>query len=842
MVLSDKKRDLLYRCILLIIPIVIIVVVLPRGEVYGSMTDWLSQHTVFPDYFRKMFYASGDVFPNFSLNLGGGQNFAQYTYYGLMRPDILISYLLPQISMVKIIIVSSVAYLLISIQLLYQWLKNQKLSEFALVFASIMYALACPLIFHSHRHLMFISYMPGLMLCLIGTDRYIKLKKTGCLLVGVLLMVITSYFFSVGGLLVVGLYGIYAWMMHNPTGNWKQFALFISKYIGFLLLGVLLSAFYLIPTAYAMILQTRPALDHVSMLDLLLPKTGLESIFYDEYNIGLTAIAGVALCYGIVKKHKPTQILSVFLLILTCVPLVAYLLNGMQYVRAKSLIPFIPLFILLIASMMDDLKKRTTKFPWWIFIILAGQYFLFDSKNLQTTYIKDLIICVILFLISTKFKFQKLMILYLLVPAYICFQVNISEDYPSKSDLRKVENSTKTRLVKDTIQKNPGLYRFDDYSTSYAVNRVEDVHQYKTTQYSSNSNIDYNQFYYNVMKQPMNNRNHVIMAAVDSPYFSNFMGVRFAYTDGDYLPYGYHAISNDGDKTISEDESVLPVAYVSSNIVSNKDFAKLSWPYTMETLYMNTIVDKSLNQQSTPTSIQEIHPAFTMTSKSKGLKVKKTKNGMQISCKEDCKMVLKLKTPLPKDQLLILQTTISDIKEGLTMDTEVRINGINNKKTARNAIYASPKSDFEYVIGETDGVKKLYVTFSQGTYTLKDFKFYTSDANRLKQRKQQVDALQVQDKANHVLAGKVQAKDDGYFVTSIPYQKGFTITVDGKAVDYEPVNTAFVGFPISKGEHRIDMTYEMPGKGLGLIASGVALLMAGGIWLYTKKQQKHRKD
>ena len=42
--------------------------------VFGSSIDWISQHSTLADYFRKRFYATGNLFPDFAWNLGGGQN------------------------------------------------------------------------------------------------------------------------------------------------------------------------------------------------------------------------------------------------------------------------------------------------------------------------------------------------------------------------------------------------------------------------------------------------------------------------------------------------------------------------------------------------------------------------------------------------------------------------------------------------------------------------------------------------------------------------------------------------------------------------------------------------
>ena len=61
--------------------------------------DWISQHSVIPDYFRQQFYETGSLFPEFAMNLGGGQNIYNFAYYGLYNPVILLSYALPFVKM-----------------------------------------------------------------------------------------------------------------------------------------------------------------------------------------------------------------------------------------------------------------------------------------------------------------------------------------------------------------------------------------------------------------------------------------------------------------------------------------------------------------------------------------------------------------------------------------------------------------------------------------------------------------------------------------------------------------------------------------------------------------------
>ena len=71
----------------------------------------------------------------------------------------------------------------------------------------------------------------------------------------------------------------------------------------------------------------------------------------------------------------------------------------------------------------------------------------------------------------------------------------------------------------------------------------------------------------------------------------------------------------------------------------------------------------------------------------------------------------------------------------------------------------------------------------------------------------------------------VNVEKDGYFVTTIPYDKGFTIKVDNNKIDYEIVNKAFVGFKINKGYHNVEISYRSPGKLIGIIFSSIGIVI-----------------
>ncbi len=85
------------------------------------------------------------------------------------------------------------------------------------------------------------------------------------------------------------------------------------------------------------------------------------------------------------------------------------------------------------------------------------------------------------------------------------------------------------------------------------------------------------------------------------------------------------------------------------------------------------------------------------------------------------------------------------------------------------------------------------------------------------------------------LCGTVTAKQDGMFYTSIPYEPGWKAYVDGEEVALAEGYDAFcedvkltdavISFPLTAGEHTIELRYEAPGLKIGAIISVVSLLI-----------------
>lgn len=79
---------------------------------------------------------------------------------------------------------------------------------------------------------------------------------------------------------------------------------------------------------------------------------------------------------------------------------------------------------------------------------------------------------------------------------------------------------------------------------------------------------------------------------------------------------------------------------------------------------------------------------------------------------------------------------------------------------------------------------------------------------------------------------------DGFMVTSIPYDKGWTIYVDDEEINYFNVSGGFIGFKVNEGTHNIKMSFTPVGFKEGLIISGVAALSFMCLFVYSLRKKR----
>lgn len=798
---------------------------------FGSKTDWLGQHTAFPEYFRNLFYETKNLFPSFSMHLGSGQNIFNFSYYGLFSPIILISYLLPFVEMTNYLMIMSFIGIFASMVLLYYFLKP-KLGENIAFVCCLLYFLACPIIFHAHRHLMFVNYMPFLIWGLIGVDRYFSKKKVLSLTISVFFMILTSYYYSIGGIVVLVIYGIYKYLSLNKF----QIRTFLKEGIQFvipILFGVLLSAFLLLPTAYSLLNGREGGESSISLLSLLIPNWNLNDVLYSTYALGVTSIFIIALLSSLIHSKKEKKWLGYTLLCVCFLPIFVYLLNGTLYVRTKSLIPFLPLVIYMIGSFMKEVEESKVSICILSIALVLFHGIFFLGGFHDYLYYIDLVIT--LSAIILYFKYRKKWLLYIPivgVALVVCIGGNLDEGYVKKSYSEK-----NVEYLVEQIPETESLWRTSvQTNTLYGINQIYRDTHLVTSLYSSTYNASYSNFYRNIFDKALPYRNRLILASTNHLPFQMLMGERYIITDcQDWI--GYSLLLKKGDLCLYENTSVYPIGYSSASLMSKDTFSKLAYPYSIEALMNYIVIEDSTGLENVQSQIQEITLSGTYEVGDL-IQVAETKSGYTISAESKDMILYTLEEPM-WNQLLLIDFMIEEepsCKEG---DFSITINGITNKLTCSSWQYKNENYHFTYILSE-EKLEDLEITFSKGVASIQDIHIYEWDYEDLQNGIQKIAPFEIdmnQTKGDKIV-GDISVEEDGYFVLSIPYDLGFEIEVDGKIVPYEKVNTAFIGFTIETGEHHIVITYEAPYYRVGKIVSFVSF---GLYILYLVLYKKYQK-
>ena len=784
-----EKKDYRNILILLGIAVVSIILIFLFGYIYGSNMDFINQHSVLPEYFRNYFYTNHKLVPEIFYNLGAGQNAFNVSYYGLLSPIILISYLLPFISMRNYIIGSSIILLLVTIILFYRWIRNNFNSKYSF-FLTLLFVLSSPIFFHFHRQIMFVNYLPFLLLSLINIDKNNKFW----LVINIFLMIMTSYYFSVVGIVAIIIYYIYK----NFDKSFKdKIKIFIP-----ILISILLSAILLIPTLDSILSNRLKVSNNINILKLFIPNFNYGNVLYSSYALGLFSIATVSLIWLLIKDNKKDKFLSIILLALITFPIFRYVFNGGLYIRSKVIIPLLPLFILTIGIFLEDLFNKKIEIRK---LMIGGIIFLLLSLfDFNIAYTVDLFLTLVLIFIYCKLDNKNIIYISLVLLFSISFiYTNINETYITQNEYKSLSESNET--INDRI-KDRSFYRLSNLNnTLYNVNYGN---FYKTSIYSSTVNKNYSNFYYNVLKINNNNYNNLIIRSTDNIIFNRLLGVKYVYSNKE-LGNGYKAL----DAFIYENEFVLPLGYASSNIYSFEQFNNVLYPYNLKYL-LNGIVTNNSNGD-TENIIEKINidmpnylGDFINTNESK------------ITVSEDSSFTIDLKEALDNKILFI---TISGLEPNSCDigDIGITINGVENVLNCKTWLYNNNNKTFNYLINEKN-LRYLNVSIKKGEYNISDISAYTMDTKYLDSDFDEMKNISIED---NKVVGDIDVTSDGYMTLSLPYDKNYHIYVDNKEVDYEKVNTAFLGFKIGTGYHHIEVVYENKTIKIGKIISISGLLL-----------------
>ena len=151
-------------------------------------------------------------------------------------------------------------------------------------------------------------------------------------------------------------------------------------------------------------------------------------------------------------------------------------------------------------------------------------------------------------------------------------------------------------------------------------------------------------------------------------------------------------------------------------------------------------------------------------------------------------------------------------------------------------------------IGYYDGKLPTSLRFQPnklGTYQLKyrvvAEKLDNSYYQEVKQlQKNRLKKLHLRD---NQVSGQITTNRPGILTSSIPYSRGWVASVNGKTVPTLRTNQAFVGIYLPAGQHKLTLTYHLPGLKAGALVSLFGLCwtaVAAGISIYLQRSHRNK--
>lgn len=829
-----RKRMIPRRYILIIMATAGILVLLQicRSTIAGSRVDWISQHTAIADYFRKRFYQTHNLFPQYAAELGGGQNIYYFAYYGLYNPLYMLSWLFPFLSMETWFqIIGFFTHSADGI-ICFLWLKEYA-GEKESFLGSFMLMCSSAVVYHTSTQVMFVEYLPFLLLMMIGVDIRRRSGKGTVLTAGTAGLILSSFYFAPASLLCVG---IYIWAKEKKDSSIKK----LMRCFAPVFLGILLSAFYLVPTACALF-SGRGGGKTFSWKELLLPDLTPDRYLYHPYGLGVTAMAMLILGIWICRRKCEERKIAAVLMLLFIFPIFSWILNGGLYARSKIFLPFLPLIFYLCARFFQGLGNKDFSGKQ----IMAGCFLiswglLWTSLSLGDKKAGLLVLDLFLCMAGLYLSYRKRNCTAGIYAASVMFCMCAAVAWQSQ-DLHVTKKYLKTLHDADTAQNvwavlndDPQLYRMEVRGDSAYEkdnqNRIWMPGQNLTTSYSSLSNPLYTNFRKEIGVSK-STRNCFMQDIQENPLFLRFMGVK--YLVGENTMKEWRRMQGEGQAAVYKNDKAAPLFYLTDQTAAETEFAHMPWQEKQLFLLKQAVVPNGGKNAETAVSKRKLSIEEKTNKKNF---VKNEENGIQVRSSQNIECMASLEEGTRNGEYVFIEFQVKNHRQ--REDVSISIEGVKNKLSARSTDYYNENERFHYTLSVPEGTKNLSVTFGAGNYEIKNLNCWTGRVNEEKnQSLYQIRADLLRESSGDGYKGTIKTEKERWLISSLPYDKGFQVFVDGKAVKTELVNGGFLGAMVPKGTHDIEIRYRAPGSMPGVLITCSAIL-AGGIWRICRRKQR----
>lgn len=821
----------------------------PFGENQIAVIDMYHQYVPFLGELQEKLQSGGSLF--YTWNGAGGSNFwSLLAYYGASPLNLLLvlfpkKFLMEGVTLIlllKIGLAGSTMAVYLRATVLE---RSGRRADVSLVGFASLYAL-CSYVMAYYWCIMWMDAVALLPLCILGLHRILEGRSAAGYTVCLALIVFINYYMAIMVCIFILCYYPVLYFIKVPGESAAHFFKTTARAVGYSLLGVAMAAVMLLPTWLSMqstyyISADMPEKlkfynDLLDVINQLLPnaqltyREGLPNLYCGMLVVILLVFYWISRTISLREKLLNGALL-VFLILSLNINKLDFIWHGFHFPNQLPYrYTFMICFLLIgmayqVFLRVDEIRTRHL----WILLAAGGGYYLLAQKIL-TEHIRNLDVFVYtglawlalygaVLLLYKKDKMQKSLFPALIAVLLICEMASStcssmdqvgttlrSNYYANEEDI--------TRLVAATEGTGDGFGR-TEMNDNYILNCPAMYHYKGISQFSSSLNANATALMERIGVEGEPGKNRFNYNQTD-PVTNAMLNIR--YLIGKNLPIDdsdFTQIGSSGSTRLYESRYPLSIGYMTTGTIRTWNYEQDN-PFRVLDDYVRAVTENRYSSVFHEIAVSDVS----------GTNVVLTETGTGTW---DCK----LENEKKKSKSIFTYTAQTAGKQYLFIEAEdaETITVSQEKKDDKIEI----RNDCGSIVnlGEMGSGTEFKVTveYNEGKIGKVVSHVCTMD-DAIWQDTYQIlseSMLQVTEYTDSSLTGTIDVKKDGVFVTSIPYENGWTLKVDGRTREInELAGGAWISTSLSAGEHEIELTFRPPGllAGLGITLGCIALLVA----------------
>lgn len=854
-ILQRNKLILAAFCLPVILMLLAFLVmgIYPAGENQIAVIDMYHQYVPFLGELQSKLQSSGSLF--YTWNGAGGSNFWNLlAYYGASPLNLILvlfpkKFLMEGVTLILLLKIglagSTMAVYLRAIV----WEKDKRSADISLVGFATLYAL-CSYVMAYYWCIMWMDAVALLPLCILGLHKILDGRSGVFYTVCLALVVFINYYMAIMVCIFILFYYPVLYFIKVQGESAGHFFKTTGRAVGYSLLGVLMSAVMLLPTWMSMQStyyisadmpeKTELYNDLLDILNQMLPnaeltyREGLPNLYCGMFVVILLVFYWISRTIPLREKLLNGALL-VFLIFSLNINKLDFIWHGFHF---PNQLPYRYTFMIcfLLIAMAYQVFQRVDEIRvnhLWILLAAGGGYYLLAQKIL-TEHIKDLdlfvysglawlALYVAILLLYKKGRLPKNLLLILTVILLTCEMASNtctsidqvgttqrSNYYANEADIAK--------LVKKTEGTDDRFGR-TEMNDNYILNCPAMYHYKGISQFSSSLNANATALMEHIGVEGAPDKNRFNYNQTD-PVTNAMLNIR--YLIGKNLPIDdsdFKQIAKSGNSRLYESIYPLSIGYMTADTIR-------TWNYEQENPFM--VLDdyvRAVTQNKYTSVFTEIEPVDVSAA---NIELSSTGDGMWDSTLKNetkkSKTILTYQAQQTGKQYLFIE---ADDADAITVSQEKKDDKIEIRNDCGSIVNLGEMDSgteftvtIEYKEGKGGSVVSHVCTMDEAVW---------QDAYKMLS----ASMLDVTDYGDSCLKGTINVQEDGVFVTSVPYEAGWKLKVDGHTREInELIGGAWMSTSLSAGEHQIELSFRPPGliAGLLITLASIGLLIAAEWW------------